>query len=170
MTSDSLNGFDIKELMDDKSIFGGIGKGKNTVTVDKNVYPSEEVNYYLYGILASLADGAYVLEDMPDMVPPGSYHGPNWYSHAATLVNYRITIGWIVGASYTMEGQGDYRGIGFNVEGRLAWFNAGYSGDFRMAENTALTGVLPGAPYHGEMTWAAGKQKEYLFGNLIFPK
>jgi hypothetical protein len=54
LSSESLVGWDISDLMSKKSRFGGTGEYEETVTVAGHVYRAEQVNYFLWGLHARL--------------------------------------------------------------------------------------------------------------------
>ena len=153
-----ISGFDIYELVSDKSAFGGTGKGKNTVTVAGFVYPSEEVNYFLWGLLANLAEGTWGSNGTKNP----KYFRDDGYDN---IVAYRVTMGIFVNAWYSLSGGGDYRGQGLNLDGRIGWYWAGYFGMNYLPRKTALK-LPPGPPYHGPMSWSIGKTSP-LFGGAF---
>ena len=120
--------WDINEFYgsDNKEKFGsGPGQVPTTVTVNDNVFYVDDVNYYLYGIIARLTDmengdsGDAALQNALDNVEL-----------------YRKTF-W----------------VGTNITQRQAWVRAGYYGDFDQATYTSLQGVVPSVDqYTGSLT------------------
>ena len=158
----SIGGWDIRELLNNKSGFGGTGRGRNTVTVAGAVYPAEEVNYLLYGKLFRLAEDTWV---NPAALGPLYGFGP-WYGPqgASNIYNYRISIGLALSVLYSFTDHGDYRGIGPNADARVAWYWAGYSSDLTLPKTFAIKGVPPGPPYKGPITWHIGTESGTSMG------
>ena len=87
------------------------------------------------------------------------------------IVEYRSALGLALSIGYgVFTDHGDYRGIGRNLDGRLAWFYAGYYGDLTLAKATAIPGVSPGKPYDkGGLQWHLGNDSSRYYLGVTPP-
>jgi hypothetical protein len=166
-----LRGWDIFDLAFEKDKFGGSGDLADTVTVDDHVYRTEQVNYWLWGIIARMdeitrarlqerdiqlrgwvvnasnapRDGRhYMVMGDGTRRSEDPYESPSVIDdYVDTVMEYRFVF-WFWQIPFAAG----------NIGARMDWTRAGYTGDFSDAVGTAIPGAKPNPTKWGKGLWA----------------